>query len=448
MSILADSRRMSNNKINKNVVIKTLSLFVYLFQLQIQTSQSISTVKAITTVSDENLAPPTIKTSTIVDSINSTKPARQSDQSATSGKNLKFVRQHLLSKRNDFLQAHLDASQAANRKLLSEVIPSASSPSQSPPPAPPAPVHQTQAMIERTAFVREFLQMMYEQYGAKQTPITTSLDTSGSNKIEDRQSTSVSLGTPAMGQLLEAIGSNGDVRRLIDWISSAFNPAWMSEVLTQFVVGKLASVNCPALLRPDSEEGLVPRFLLFNEHYEDVPFELNIGPTQKECLTDAKFDPTRKTIILVHGYLTGYTLVDGITNIKNRILDLNKITNSKAMEMFRRISEANNGSGKGGSDYLTLDQNDNILNANSTTQRTNYVFAEDPSAKIRSQLYNVIIVDWFNGANPSPRANYIRAAVNAQVVGNLIAKFLSNLVVQCKTPASNLQIIAHSLGKL
>lgn len=264
-----------------------------------------------------------------------------------------------------------------------------------------------QAEADKRAFVIELLKMLYEQYGN----VKTSAD-----KIENRQS----LGpNGVINQLLEAIGADGDIKRLIDWVRNSFNLVSIGEITTQFVVSKLGSINCPAILTPDNEETLIPRFLLFNEHFVDVPFELSINPTTTECLTDGKFDPLRKTVVLIHGYLTGYTIVDGLTNIKNRILDLNKYANDMAMETFIRASQ-NNGS---------------------------YVLTEDLKLKVRQQLYNVIIVDWYNGANPLPRVNYIRAAVNAQVVGRLIARFLSALVVQCGTHASNLQIIAHSLGE-
>jgi len=301
---------------------------------------------------------------------------------------------------------------------------------------------QQPTMSEKRAFVMELLKMLHEQYGSSGTsvspsgvslpPTTTSTTSSGStggnsvNKIEDRQSVGVNV--PMMSQLMESIGADGDMKRLIDWVRNWFNLASLGEVTTQFVVSKLGSVNCPALLRPDKEELLVPRFLLFNEHYVDVPFELSINPSATECVGNAKFDPNRKTIVLIHGYLAGYTLVDGITNIKNRLLDLNKIANDRAIETFIKASAQASDAGP--------------WNNNGT----NYVFTEDLDIKIRSQMYNVIIIDWFNGANPLPRANYIRAAVNAQVVGKLIAKFLSALIVKCGSPAGNFQIIAHSLG--
>lgn len=286
-------------------------------------------------------------------------------------------------------------------------------------------------MTEKRAFVMELLKLLHDQYGsASATKTNDDRVTKSSiiNKMEDRQSSSV-VSVPMVSQLMEALGADGDMKRLIDWIRNSFSLASIGEVTTQFVVSKLGAVNCPAILRPDKEETLVPRFLLFNEHYVDVPFELSINPNANDCIANAKFDPNRKTIVLIHGYLAGYTLIDGITNIKNRILDLNKFVNQRAMETFIKASYAN------AADH----------GPNGTA--TNYVFTENLDMKIRSQLYNVVVVDWFNGANPSPRANYIRAAVNAQVVGRLVARFLSALVVQCGTQASNLQIIAHSLGE-
>lgn len=272
---------------------------------------------------------------------------------------------------------------------------------------------------DKRLFVIELLQLLHEQYG-RTSSATTQVKVSPADKKEDRQSISVSV--PMMNQLLEAIGADGDMRRLVDWVQNSFNLGTISEITTQFVVGKLASVNCAALLKPDYEEGLIPRFLLFNEHYVDVPYELPINPGPTECVEHAKFDALRKTIVIIHGYLTGYTIADGLTNIKNRILDINKHTGDLAMQTLIRSSKANhNGTG--------------------------YVLTDDLKMKIRQQLYNVIIVDWFNGANPVPRSRYIRAAVNAQVVGKLIARFLSALVARCGTPSENLQILAHSLGE-
>lgn len=267
----------------------------------------------------------------------------------------------------------------------------------------------SQAQIEKRAFAEELLKALHEHYGGR---------SSGDGAMEERRSAGDVPASMMMPRLLQALGGEGDMRRLIDWVRSSFNPASIPEVATQFVVSKLASVNCPALLNPDKEESLVPRFLLFNEHHVDVPFELTINPSANDCLAKARFDPTRKTIVLIHGYLGGYTLIDGLTNIKNRLLDLNRSASEKAIETFTRTSQWN----------------------------SSYVFTEDLNMKIRSQLYNVIIIDWFNGANPRPRANYIQASVNAQVVGKLIARFLSALVTQCGTPAGHLQIIAHSLG--
>lgn len=300
---------------------------------------------------------------------------------------------------------------------------------------------------DKRLFVVELLKMLHEQYSPsiKGSTINTSTSKQEQNESMDEVSDTGSSAeskesssgtadkkedriisvTPSnrqsimMNQLLSAINADGDMRRLIDWVQNSFNLASIGELTTQFVVSKLGSVNCAALLKPDNEETLVPRFLLFNEHFVDVPFELTIAPSPVECLSHGKFDPLKKTIVIIHGYLAGYTLVDGLTNIKNRILDLNKIVQYKANRVFM---EAANDNGS-------------------------YVLNDDLELKVRQQQYNVIIIDWFNGANPVPRSRYIRAAVNAQVVGQLIARFLSALIVQCRTPASNIQIIAHSLGK-
>lgn len=264
-------------------------------------------------------------------------------------------------------------------------------------------------------FVVELLKMLHEQYhGFKAT------DEIG--KKEDRQlSSNLSTRQAMLSQLLSAIGADGDMRRLVDWVQNSFNLASIGELTTQFVVSKLGSVNCAAILKPDNEESLIPRFLLFNDHFVDVPFELPLQPSPTECLANGRFDPQRKTVILIHGYLTGYTLVDGLTNIKNRLLDTNKLVTERAAKVIEQIQEASG-------------------------RNTTRLFMEDIEMKLKQQQYNVIIVDWFNGANPVPRSRYIRAAVNAQVVGQLIARFLSQMVSSCKTPAQNIQIIAHSLG--
>lgn len=278
---------------------------------------------------------------------------------------------------------------------------------------------------DKKLFVVELLKMLHEQYGSQKAIIkeTQPINSDNMNKKEDREVNGSTLipNHAILSALLGAIGVDGDVRRLIDWIQNSFNLASIGELTTQFVVSKLGSVNCAALLAPDREETLVPRFLLFNEHFIDVPFELTIKPTQTDCFENGRFDPLRKTMVLIHGYLAGYTIVDGLTNIKNRLLDLNKIINKRAIKVFKEAA-INNGS--------------------------SYLLSEDLELKVRQQQYNVIIVDWFNGANPLPRSNYIRAAVNAQVVGQLIGRFLSALIVQCRAPAPSIQIIAHSLGKL
>lgn len=267
----------------------------------------------------------------------------------------------------------------------------------------------------RRLFAVELLKMLHEQYNGFKTA-----DEIG--KKEDRQSGAGMLSRQAMlSQLIGALGADGDMKRLTDWVQNSFNLASIGELTTQFVVSKLGSVNCAAILRPDSEETLVPRFLLFNDHFVDVPFELSPEPSATECLANGRFDPQRKTVVIIHGYLTGYTLVDGMTNIKNRLLDMNRLVAERAASVIEKLQEA-------------------------TNHNTTRMFVEDIEAKLKQQQYNVIIVDWFNGANPVPRSRYIRAAVNAQVVGQLIARFLSRAVSSCQTPASNIQIIAHSLG--
>lgn len=276
-----------------------------------------------------------------------------------------------------------------------------------------APEDLTPGLRVKRVFVSELLKILYEQY-SKTLP-------AGKLKVAAaRDDSAASMSKQLMmSQLLGAISANGDLPRLIDWVQNSFNMASMSELMTQFVISKLGSVNCAALLKPtDDEATLMPRFLLFNEYFSDVPFELPPNPSASECMSLAKFDPLRKTMILIHGYLAGYTLVDGLTNIKNRLLDLNRFIEEGAMRAFHETAMSNG----------------------------TYVLAEDLHLKIRQQQYNVIMVDWFNGANPVPRASYIKAAVNAPVVGRLIARFLTSLVLNCRTQSSQLQILAHSLG--
>lgn len=283
---------------------------------------------------------------------------------------------------------------------------------------------------DKRLFVIELFKMLHEQYGTNNKPQKTTIK---EDRIQLPSSGTTTLAAqqrgPIMNQLLNALNADGDISRLIDWIQNSFNLASVGELTTQFVVGKLASVNCAALLKPDNEETLIPRFLLFNEHFVDVPFEMQLKPTTTECLSHGRFDPLRKTVLLLHGYLGGYTIVDGLTNIKNRILDLNKFVNERAMKELKETSSS-------------YDQQQN------NSSSSNYVLTEDIDVKIRIQKYNVIIVDWFNGANPIVRSRYIRSAVNAQVVGDLIARFIGSLITQCKTPANRVQIMAHSLGKL
>lgn len=291
-------------------------------------------------------------------------------------------------------------------------------------------------MTERERFAIEILKLLHRQYGGGKAPALNTGNIIGSSNSEEADNgdeevqkkfdnnnrlpemSSRQQSQSSMAQLLGALGADGDLKRLIDWAQNSFNLASIGEIATQFVVSKLGGVNCGAVFKPDGEETLVPRFLLFNEHFADVPYELPINPSETECIANGKFDPIRKTVVLIHGYLAGYTLVDGLTNIKNRLLDLNKVVSERTLRAFEMAHESNG----------------------------SYVLTEDLDVAIRQHKYNVVIVDWFNGANPVPRANYIKAAVNAQVVGQLIARFLSAMVVRCETPAANLQIIAHSLG--
>lgn len=149
---------------------------------------------------------------------------------------------------------------------------------------------------DKRTFVVELLRMLHEQHGgAKKTTSGGEPQNPANNKKEDRVSGGALLSSNAvMSQLLSAIGADGDVRRLIDWIQNSFNLASVGELTTQFVVSKLGSVNCAALIAPDREETLIPRFLLFNEHFVDVPFELSIRPGQSECIENGRFDPLRR----------------------------------------------------------------------------------------------------------------------------------------------------------
>lgn len=268
---------------------------------------------------------------------------------------------------------------------------------------------------DRRIFAMELLKILHEQYGKN----TAAASKKSKSNVAREDTPAVMSKQLMMSQLLGAISADGDMPRLIDWVQNSFNLASMGDLMTQFVISKLGSVNCAALLKPtDDEATLMPRFLLFNEYFTDVPFELPTYPKASECLRLGKFDPQRKTMVLIHGYLAGYTLVDGLTNIKNRILDLNRYIEEGAMRAFHETVMSNG----------------------------TYVLAEDIHQKIRQQQYNVILVDWFNGANPVPRASYIKAAVNAPVVGRLIARFLSALVLNCRTRSSQIQVLAHSLG--
>lgn len=268
---------------------------------------------------------------------------------------------------------------------------------------------------DKKAFAIELLKTLHEQYalpGSKQSNLPA---------MEEARSISSSSRQSVSNQLLNALNADGDLSRLIDWVQNSFNLASVGELTTQFVVGKLGSINCAAILKPDNEETLIPRFLLFNEHFQDVPYELSAQIQQPQDCQAIRFDSMRKTVLILHGYLGGYTIVDGLTNIKNRMVDLNKIIIEKTISSELR---------RGNASHLF-----------------NHQISDDLRAQIRRQQYNVIIVDWFNGANPVVRSRYIRAAVNAQVVGQIIARFLMSLVKQCRTSASRIQMLAHSLGK-
>lgn len=198
-------------------------------------------------------------------------------------------------------------------------------------------------------------------------------------------------------QLIDALDSSStaaDVRRVADWLKSWFSVASFGEMSTQLIVGKLAAVNCGALFKPNFKLSaqIMPRFLLFNERFVDVPFELTVNSTRDEILNEAYFDLRRQTIVILHGFLGGYALTDNLSNIKNSLLDVSA------------------------------------------------------SASSTSDKYNVIIVDWFRGANPEPRASYVRAAANAQIIGKQLADFLANLASQANAQMKLVHVIAHSLG--
>lgn len=185
-------------------------------------------------------------------------------------------------------------------------------------------------------------------------------------------------------------------RRFLEWLRS-FSFSTNIDFSNRFLVRRLVSINCPALFSPDDASQLIPKFFSFSETKPEEPIELNTETRSNEC--PHILDRSRRTILLIHGFASDIRTIGGMINIKDRLLDLNKQINERS------------------------------------------------SSKHQSgQLYNIIFVDWYNGANPYPRFNYIKAAVNTQVVGKLIARFLLNLQRECNILTSEVDIIAHSLG--
>lgn len=197
----------------------------------------------------------------------------------------------------------------------------------------------------------------------------------------------------------DAFSMSRNYRRFIEWIRS-FSRASRIDITNRFLVNRLASINCPALFNPDLESSLIPRFFLFNEHRPEEPVELDLQLKSSDCSMPNMFDPRRKTMLLIHGFASDMKTIGGMINIKDRLLDMNK----QVLERF-----ATNDKPKG-------------------------------------QLYNIIFVDWYNGANPVPRFNYIKAASNSRIVGGLIARFLLRLQQECGMPINQVNMLAHSLG--
>lgn len=194
--------------------------------------------------------------------------------------------------------------------------------------------------------------------------------------------------------------------RLIALVLESLKTDSLMDAINRYPIRQFARINCLGLgLKPDNESNILPNFYLYKSAgsllESEEPLKLNYelaDISQSETTSEQQsskvadfFEPNAKTIVLIHGYLAGFLLADGLNNIKDQILSLNAKTNPKSG-------------------------------------------------------YNVIVVDWYIAANPAKRSNYVMASVNTQIIGKLIGKFLLNLKSRNGLSIERTHLVAHSLG--
>lgn len=215
------------------------------------------------------------------------------------------------------------------------------------------------------------------------------------------------------------LGQDQRLRSLYDWIRGLLIDApLLTDAINEVAIQRLASINCLGLgLTPDSERDVMPKFYIYKRLASGIEtnkpqiithaIEENDSDggnndddednrvTQLRCPSSEYFEPESETVVITHGFLSGFLVSDGVNNIKDRLIDLNK---------------------------------------------------QNGGAEQKLSQYNIVVVDWFKAANPAIKANYIRGAVNSQVVGKLIGKFLLRLKRHCKLELSRVHLLSHSLG--
>lgn len=175
--------------------------------------------------------------------------------------------------------------------------------------------------------------------------------------------------------------------------------------------------NCLQLVGPlkPSAESLMPNFLFFNEKFAEDPFIVRASNITRDTCKLANFDAQRKTVVLIHGFLSGYLIVDELVVVKDRYVDADRVR--VARELAGKSSSAAKNDWRG--------------------------LRED----VRKSLHNIIYVDWNEAANPAvSRANYLWSVLNAPNVGAHIAELLESLVRECGASSERISVISHSLG--
>lgn len=252
--------------------------------------------------------------------------------------------------------------------------------------------------LNKQSFALEILKIIHSEQGNESSRIRISNESNANNNKTNRQVVSNPNGLKAIIQDIDdALNMTGNYKRFMEWLKS-FSFTTRLDLSNRHLVSRLGAINCPSLFRSSDESDLMPKYYLFHENQPEEPFELSKELRSNDCPNF--FDPKRKTMLLIHGFASDIRTIGGMINIKDRLLDMNR-------------------------------------------QMINKFISNDTQV---GGLYNIIFVDWYRGANPNPRFNYIRAAANTQVVGKLVARFLLKLSRECRQPINQIDLLAHSLG--